>query len=256
MLDVKTKVTAVNTVGSINASIGGNPTSNYETQLKEANAIGRENLAEHGVELGTGATTYDIMSNIAKIPPLAYVNTFEELYLNAKFPEDTELIIDVGERNFNLTSMFEGAQNLTKVKIQGPMEHSGLTLTNAFKGNSLIIVDFTEIGLNVISMTTAFNTQQKLTKILGEFDFSELIDTGIVFTMVKALEEIRIKPNTLSVGLTMLNSPLLSAESIQSIIDGLATVEEQKILKLHSSVVEKLTEEQVAQIANKNWNVG
>jgi hypothetical protein len=49
---------------------------------------------------------------------------------------------------------------------------------------------------------------------------------------------------------------LLSTDTIQSIVDGLATVEEQKTLKLHTDVVVKLTEEQLTTIANKNWTVG
>ena len=50
-------------------------------------------------------------------------------------------------------------------------------------------------------------------------------------------------------------SPLLTMESIQSIIDGLATVETAQTLTLHTNVKAKLTEEQLATITSKNWNL-
>lgn len=48
-------------------------------------------------------------------------------------------------------------------------------------------------------------------------------------------------------------SPLLSADSIQSIIDGLATVETAQTLTLHSDILPKLTDEQWQIAEEKNW---
>ena len=51
----------------------------------------------------------------------------------------------------------------------------------------------------------------------------------------------------------MMRSSKLSAESVQSIIDGLAIVGTAQTLTLHSSIV--LTDEQKAQISSKNWTL-
>lgn len=52
------------------------------------------------------------------------------------------------------------------------------------------------------------------------------------------------------------NSSKLTDESIQSIINALGTVTTTQKITFHSSVVDRLTSEQLLQIANKNWQVG
>jgi hypothetical protein len=68
------------------------------------------------------------------------------------------------------------------------------------------------------------------------------------------IKEIRFVPNCIKLSIGI-NSYVLSDESIQSIIDGLATVETAQTLTLHADVKEKLTEEQLATITSKNWNL-
>ena len=60
---------------------------------------------------------------------------------------------------------------------------------------------------------------------------------------------------TIKVSISFINVNLLSAESIQSVIDGLATVTTAQTLTLNATVKAKLTEEQLATITNKNWNL-
>ena len=69
------------------------------------------------------------------------------------------------------------------------------------------------------------------------------------------LKEIRFVPECIKVSLWIADSPLLSDESIQNIIEGLATVETAQTLTLHKNVKAKLTAEQLATITNKNWSV-
>ena len=70
-----------------------------------------------------------------------------------------------------------------------------------------------------------------------------------------ALKEIRFKPNTIFANISFPSSDKLSAESIQSIIDGLATVETSCTLQFTSIVKAKLTEAQIATITSKNWTL-
>lgn len=69
------------------------------------------------------------------------------------------------------------------------------------------------------------------------------------------LKEIRFKPNTIFANISFPSSDKLSAESIQSIIDGLATVETSCTLQFNSTVKAKLTEAQISQITSKNWTL-
>lgn len=69
------------------------------------------------------------------------------------------------------------------------------------------------------------------------------------------LKEVRFVPNTIRWNFSNAYSPLLSAESIQSIVDGLATVETAQTLTLHADVKAKLTQTQLDTITNKNWNL-
>lgn len=77
------------------------------------------------------------------------------------------------------------------------------------------------------------------------------------FALCDALEKVQFVKETISVNISFANSSALSDETIQSIIDGLAdlTGSTAKTLDFESTVVAKLTDEQLAQIWAKNWEV-
>ena len=72
-----------------------------------------------------------------------------------------------------------------------------------------------------------------------------------------ALSDITFVNRSIKWSLSIANSPLLTAESIQSIIDGLADLTGQtaQTITFHSTVKNKLTEEQIASATSKNWNI-
>lgn len=99
-----------------------------------------------------------------------------------------------------------------------------------------------------------------LKEIDADLDFSSIKTADSVdgaLASLRELEKIRFVPNTLSVNLIFKGSPLLTAESIQSIIDGLADLTGQtaQTITLHPTVKNKLTEEQIASATSKNWNI-
>lgn len=69
-----------------------------------------------------------------------------------------------------------------------------------------------------------------------------------------AVRNLSFVPETIKVSINI-PSAVLTAESIQSIIDGLATVETAQTLTLNATVKAKLTETQLATITSKNWNL-
>jgi hypothetical protein len=89
-------------------------------------------------------------------------------------------------------------------------------------------------------------------------DFSSITGASINFlNLCTSLVDIRFAPNTIKLSIDFRSCPNLSAETIQSIIDGLAdlTGGTAQTLDLHSDIVNKLSIEQLTQIANKNWRV-
>lgn len=93
-------------------------------------------------------------------------------------------------------------------------------------------------------------------RIIGVLDFSSATNVGNMFYFCEKLEEVTFEPNTLSLSISLGQSSLLTNESVQSIIDGLKTLEEgatAKTLTLNKAIV--LTDEQKATINAKGWTL-
>lgn len=77
------------------------------------------------------------------------------------------------------------------------------------------------------------------------------------FTSCSKLENLTIE-GVVGKNISFVNSPLLSNDSIQSIVNALKDLTGQTTAKVtfHSTVLTKLTGEQADMIAAKNWNVG
>jgi hypothetical protein len=119
-----------------------------------------------------------------------------------------------------------------------------------FKG-----IDCTKLTSGVRYLLTG---NSNLKTIYEPLDFSAQTSSWFLqdaLTKLPNLVNVRLVPETLKYTFSISASPLLSDESIQSIIEGLATVETTQTLMLHSTVVAKLTTEQLLQITNKNWSV-
>lgn len=74
-----------------------------------------------------------------------------------------------------------------------------------------------------------------------------------MFYKCKALVEVRFVANTIHWSISFADSPLLSAESVQSIIDGLATVTTAQTITFHKDIA--LTDEQKQIINEKGWTL-
>lgn len=117
----------------------------------------------------------------------------------------------------------------------------------------------TIVGVNTAkasSVSSLFN-KSGIVSIQEPFDFSNIINSASMsaFTTAHALVDLRIVPETWKWGTTVA-SGVLSAESIQSIIEGLAPVATTQTIKFASNISASLTIEQLTQINAKNWNVG
>lgn len=83
-------------------------------------------------------------------------------------------------------------------------------------------------------------------------DFSQVSDTLNTFACDN-LREIRFVSSTIKISLNFSRCSKLSAQSVQSIIDGLATVTTAQTLTLNSAII--LTDAQKASITAKGWTL-
>lgn len=106
--------------------------------------------------------------------------------------------------------------------------------------------------------TVLFNGRTSLEEVIGELDFSRIIDIqeqNSPFTRCTSLAEIRFTKESIKYNLSFKQSSKLSDESIQSILDGLANVSTTQTLDLNSEVYAKLTEEQKQSATDKGWTI-
>ena len=203
-----------------------------KTQIENANTLGRTNLSEKGVELPETATTYDIMSKIADVTSGGvasegnYAEAFNALH-NASFMNSNIERIDFYIANPFTThnGCFRGTSKLKYIK--------GINMSQS-KNMGLM---FSGSGIEVIE---------------EPLDISLVTVTSNAFACDN-LREIRFVPETINRTLDFSRCSKLSAQSIQSIIDGLATVTATQALKINSAII--LTDEQKASITSKGWTL-
>jgi len=151
----------------------------------------------------------------------------------------------------NTQSIFSsnGCVNKVVLNISNETKYLSKCFTN-FGGTEIVLGFSTK---NVIEYEYLFRHCFSLEKIIGVFDFSSAGSVGEMFTNCRNLKEVRFEPNTLSISISLANSSLLTNESIQSIIDGLATVTTAQTITFHSAIA--LSDEQKATINAKGWTL-
>lgn len=168
----------------------------------------------------TNLTTIGVLS----IPK---IQTFNNLFYNCKVLESIE--------QFNVSS----ATNLASLFAQS---------------NNLKSVDFVNSTSKVTNFSGLFAGKTVLETAKG-LDLSSATNLASMFASCSNLKNITFVENSIKINFNLGSSSLLSDESIQSLINGLATVETAQNLTIHSDVATKLTNEQKAIISSKNWNI-
>jgi len=195
--------------------------------------------------------------------PLDYAVSLQSMFGQGKFPTGYEADITFCKYGTPSASMLFATFNrssVTSIKLT-----CGQTVTTAFSmedfcrsATRLEKVDLSGIQpLKPSSIATAFYSCYELQEIIGAFDLSECSNTKTPFQSCISLETVQFVPGKINASLSLGQSPLLSDESIQSIIDGLADLIDgtAKTLTLHADVGAKLTDEQKAAAAAKNWTL-
>ena len=120
--------------------------------------------------------------------------------------------------------------------------------------NNLKFIDFVNSTSKVTNFSSLFSGKTMLETVKG-LDLSSATNLSSMFSNCSNLKNITFVENSIKISFNIGSSSLLSDESIQSLINGLATVETTQNLTIHNNVATKLTDEQKATISSKNWNI-
>ena len=185
------------------------------------------------------------------------ITTYTSLFYQREFPEGYDLVIKCNDfAQSDLSLMFAYTKNLNSIKIKGNIFNNA-TVNRIFKNSQVKTIDLTEciIKSSMSKAQETFSGCYDLHTIVGTIDFSQCSGFINAYSSCSKLVNVEFLPNNIFYSISFAQSPLLSDESIQSIIDGLATVETAQTLTLHTNVKAKLTESQIAQITSKNWTL-
>ena len=192
-----------------------------------------------------------------------YVRSISGAFQKNTFPTGTNFVLNVpnlslsvNEGNLNYT--FRSTTGLESIILKCTTRGVAMHAHGAFsRCSDLKFLDLSEFNTTFGVSTDVFYSCSKLEEIRGEIE-NTTTNWTLWFASCVKLREVRFKANSIKGAFTIAQSPLLSAESVQSIVDGLAdmTGGTSYKLDLHADVKAKLTEEQLATIAAKNWTMG
>ena len=192
-------------------------------------------------------------NGIANAPnPLEYATYTTSMFKNAIFPENYELTLNLPNVTF-IGTMFQNAKNIVKATIKGNTNENSLECASSFAGTSLVTIDLTEFCMKVKNAHNLFGNSQMLQEIKGIIDLTESTANNTIAYLCVELKEVRFKENSIFVSISFSHSSKLTAESVQSIFDGLATVEIAQTITLHKDV--KILQAQVDSANAKGWTV-
>lgn len=194
-------------------------------------------------------------SNLESVPvlDLTFAQCIVYLFQNCSKIK-TVKFSNIPDRNFNEGSIyvFNNCTSLEKIeRTANPLCRGNC---DNFASGCTSLVEFDQDTSKVTSFYHMFDGDISL-ETIKTIDGTASQSFADTFKNCSALKNIEITPGTINWSISFADSPLLSAKSVQSIIDGLATVTSQRTLTLHTDVKSKLTDEQKSAIASKNWKL-
>ena len=175
------------------------------------------------------------------------------LFYRAAFPENSDLEVSLPQCGGVLTDMFRMVTGLDTLRLTVP---EGMACkVNYFVYNSSIRVLQLPAVFPVSDFTSFAGRCSRLEEIWGQLDLSASAGNDACFNSCTVLREVRFLPESIYLSISFKQSGQLSAESVASIVEGLAQVETPQILSLHDTVKNALTQTQRTAIEAKNWTL-
>lgn len=215
----------------------------YDTAYKEGYEVGETTGYNNGYTEGA-----------ASVPnPLEYAISVANIFSQVAFTDGYNLTIALPNCTA-FTYFCYLSTGLKTVTLKEFKEDFALAMAYAFRNcTSLEMIDFGNKTIKIGVGTDTFRGTTILKEIKGILDLTECTNVNNMFEACNSLEEVRFKANSIKRSISFAKCPKLSSETVQSIIDGLATVETAQTLTLNSAII--LTDEQRATITSKNWTL-
>ena len=191
-----------------------------------------------------------------------YIKSLNCAFAEAEFPDDYTLEINIpifAEYGINnaMNRTFYYAKNIKSIKFRGNYDEKLIGATYTFQNCEMEIADFSDFKTTFATVGGFFINCSKLHTVLGEFDLTQSASNVNFAIGCTSLKNITFKANSIFRAINFASSSLLTDESVQSIINGLAdlTSDTAQTLNLHATVKNKLTDGQITQITSKNWTL-
>lgn len=199
----------------------------------------------------SNGTTLFIGWKSEKVPyfDASNITSCAQMFQNSKITEIPPY--DLSNNN-NFFATFSGATKLAKVPLLNLQKAT--RVDNMF--NQCYALTSVEVeNTSKVGNWNGFAGNCTNLKVVKTLDLSGRNTTGDLFVNAKNIETVLFVPNTIKLSITFKDLSLLTDESVQSIIAGLAdlTGGTAQTVTFHATVKVKLTDEQKAQITSKNW---
>lgn len=186
--------------------------------------------------------------------PFVYATWAGDVFTSSIFPNNYDLELVFSSTSIGMSNILKSARGLRSATITFNSKSLPTRLDYAFQSCQAKIINFPN-GVYPSTLAGTFASAAALHTITGEIDASACTSFQAAFSMATALVEIRFKPGSINAAIDFSVCGRLSAESKQSIIDGLAEVDDRKPIKFSASVLASLTEEQIGTIQYKGWDL-
>ena len=198
---------------------------------------------------------------------MQYVVDFRSMFSNVEFPTDSVLDLNLKNLGKKINTsgnyaefdyVFQSANGLKKIICRTPNENVRVSMYQTFNRTTATEIDLSEFPVLIYSATQTFYYNSSVEIIKGTLRFADdMKNVANMFGYASKLKEVRFEENNIRLSIVFASCKLLSNESIQSIIDGLADLTGQtaQTITWHKDIEAKLSEEQKAQITSKNWTI-
>ena len=187
---------------------------------------------------------------------LYYAYTCDSLFYKAVFPENSDIVIRFKKAPTGYNLFMGSTQNTKTVTLISEDNSNNIKFDQSFRSNTSIeILDLTEFNCSFSSINYCFLGASNIREIKGELDFSNCTGASQWTGGASNLQELRIKPNSIQIEISVTQATKLSHDSLMSILNGLAVIETTKTLWLGTTNLNKLTDEEKAIATEKGWSL-
>lgn len=208
----------------------------FRTYLDTTDKINAQNFADKvGEVFEKGKAQGGGGSDIAD-----YLTIGDNQWANASFPEGYDFVLRMNKVPRTLNNLLINATGIKTATLVCEIE-GAIAWTGVVRCSTVEVLDLTKFKPTPSEIRYFALGDTSLVSVLGEIDMTNCTKTDLAFNQTTALEEIRFKEGTISIALDFHWSTKLSAESYDSIMQGLSSTATGQTLTLTKYATVKAT---------------